>query len=185
MRPAETTDAALRAVAWALAALVLVAPTAGAQSPKTAHTVGLAPGAASPPARLAAVKWLAGHWVGEGLGGLVEELWSPPRAGAMVGAFRLVRGDAIAFYELMTLVEEDRSLVLRLKHFSADLTGWEEQEETVDFPLVAVDGEWFRFDGLSIHRTGVDSMTVYVAISSEGSDLREAKFNYRREVPGG
>ena len=180
MRPAKMSVSALRAVAWGLAGLVLVGSTSGAESPKTAHTVALTPGAASPPARLAAVEWLAGYWVGEGLGGSVEELWSPPRAGAMMGAFRLVRGDAIAFYELMTLVEEDGSLVLRLKHFNPDLTGWEEQEETVDFPLVAADGEWIRFDGLSIQRTGADTMTVYVAISSEGSAPREAEFSYRR-----
>lgn len=140
MRSTEATVPALGTLAWALAGLVLVVSTAGAQSPKTAHTVALTPGAASAQARLAAVEWLAGHWVGEGLGGSVEGLWSPPRAGAMVGAFRRVQGDAIAVYELMTLVEEGGSLVLRMKHSSPDLTGWEEKEETVDFPLVAVDG---------------------------------------------
>lgn len=31
--------------------------------------------------------WLEGHWVGEGLGGEVEEVWRPERGGAMTCVF--------------------------------------------------------------------------------------------------
>jgi hypothetical protein len=35
--------------------------------------------------------FLAGLWQGDGLGGIVEEQWSPPQAGAMIGTFRLMK----------------------------------------------------------------------------------------------
>jgi hypothetical protein len=49
--------------------------------------------------------------------------------------YRLVRDRKPIFYELLTIVEENGSLMLRLKHFN--LTGWEDKLKTIDFPLVA------------------------------------------------
>lgn len=165
-----------------IVAAMLFVTVVAAQVGVTGNTVRLDSGATSPPATLAEMAWLTGSWQGEGLGGVVEEIWSPPSAGAMVGAFRLVRNGTTAFYELMTLVEHEGSLVLRLKHFNPDLTGWEEKDETVEFPLVGVDGDWFRFDGLSIHRRSADTMTIYVAISSKDGEDREAAFEYSRQA---
>ena len=71
----------------------------------------------------------------------------------MMGVFRLVQGGKAGFYELMTFKEESGSLVFRLKHFNADLTGWEEKGETVDFQLVAIEEYVAFFDGITfIHR---------------------------------
>jgi hypothetical protein len=80
----------------------------------------------------------------------------------------------------MTLVEERGSMMLRLKHFNPDLTGWEEKGETVDFPLVAVAGDRWLFDGLTIHRQGDDAMTIYVAISQADGAVHEGLFTYAR-----
>ena len=54
----------------------------------------------------------------------------------MMGSFRMIENDTVNFYELMTITEQDESLILKLKHFSSDLKGWEEKDTTVDFPLV-------------------------------------------------
>lgn len=54
----------------------------GLQEPFHARRLGDKP---SPPATLAAVGWLEGHWLGDGLGGVSEEIWSPPRGGVMMG----------------------------------------------------------------------------------------------------
>ncbi len=159
---------------------LLAAATAPGQQPNTENTVRLAEGATSPPATLGDMAWLAGSWTGEGLGGQVEEIWSPPQAGAMMGMFRLLRDGKTVFYELMTLVEEGGSLVLRLKHFGPDLTGWEEKAETVDFPLVAVAGDRLLFDGLTFSRHGNDAVTIYVAISAEDGAVRDEAFRYTR-----
>ena len=163
-----------------VAACLLAAATASAQQQITENTVRLADGAASPPATLGGMAWLAGSWTGEGLGGQVEEIWSPAQAGAMMGMFRLLRDGQTAFYELMTLVEENGSLVLRVKHFNPDLTGWEDKGESVDFALVAVDGDRFLFDGLTFHRRADDAMTIHVVISSKDGTVREEVFRYAR-----
>jgi len=170
----------VRALGVMVTVCLLAAVIASAQQRITENTVRLADGAASPPATLGGMAWLAGSWTGEGLGGQVEEIWSPPQAGAMMGMFRLVHDGTTSFYELMTLVEEGGSLVLRVKHFGPDLTGWEEKAETVDFALAAAAGDRYYFDGLTFHRHGNDATTNYVRISSKDGAVREEAFRYTR-----
>ncbi len=166
----------------AVTAVLCLSAAAGisAQEPITENTVRLAEGTASPPATITDMAWFAGHWTGEGLGGQVEEIWSPAQAGAMMGMFRLLLDGKTAFYELMTLVEEGGSLVLRVKHFNPDLTGWEDKGESVDFALVAVDGDRCLFDGLTFHRLSDDALTIYVAIAAKDGAVREEAFRFRR-----
>jgi len=161
---------------------ICVAAAAGAwaQAPITENTVRLADGATSPQADLSGLAWLVGQWSGEGLGGQIDEIWTAPQGGAMLGMFRLTSAGAPRFYELMTMVEERGSVRLRLKHFNPDLTGWEEKGEAVEFPLVAVAGDRWLFDGLTIHRQGDDAMTIYVAISAADGTVREGAFSYTR-----
>jgi predicted neuraminidase len=161
----------------------LAGTAASAQETLTENTLRLAPGASSPPASIEAVRWLAGHWTAEALGGTAEEIWSPPRAGSMMGVFRLVRDGAPAFYEILTIVEEKGSLLLRLKHFHPDLRGWEEKDETVDFPLVATGDGVAHFEGMSFRRQGDSALTVHVALGSRTGTPREAAFPYVRVAP--
>ena len=67
--------------------------------------------------------WLAGYWRGTGLGGECEELWSEPLADRMLGSFALVRDDKLVFSEALELVEEEGSLVLKIRHFDAGFDG--------------------------------------------------------------
>ena len=78
-------------------------------------------GEPSPPATIEDVSWIAGAWESEALGGFVEEVWSNPRAGTMMGMFRATRENDIRFYELLAIAEEGGSLILRIKHFNPDL----------------------------------------------------------------
>ncbi|HEX2445685.1 MAG TPA: DUF6265 family protein, partial [Vicinamibacterales bacterium] len=119
-----------RVIAFVLAAWMSSLP-GYAQEKLTERTFRLKAGEKSPPAAIADMAWLAGRWVGEALGGASEEIWSEPRAGAMMGMYRLVRDGKPIFYELLTIVEENGTLMLRLKHFNADLTGWEEKLKTI------------------------------------------------------
>lgn len=169
-----------RTLGLIVAVCLLAAVIASAQEPMTENTVRLAEGAASPSATLGGMAWLAGSWTGEGLGGHVEEIWSPPQAGAMMGMFRLLREGKTAFYELMTLVEENGSLVLRVKHFNPDLTGWEERDKTVDFAFAAMAGDRFFFDGLTFERQGADALTIHVVISAKDGTVHEEAFSYSR-----
>ena len=166
------------------AVLVCSAASAQGQEKMTEHTLKLGTGQKSPTATISDMAWLAGHWVGPALGGEAEEIWSPPKAGSMMGMYRLVRDGKVVFYELQTLVQEGGSLVLRLKHFNPDLTGWEEKQKTVDFRLVGIGDGIVQFEGMSFHREGDANLTVYLAIEGKDGALHEEAFRYSRVRPG-
>lgn len=68
------------------------------------------------PARAAAgdMGWLAGAWVGtRGTGGAtsIEERWSPPLGGAMLGVSRTVARERMRAFEFLRIVERDGGLV--------------------------------------------------------------------------
>lgn len=135
--------------------------------------------AGSPKAELGDVAWIAGYWRGEAMGGVAEEIWSRPHGGSMMAAFKLTVNGVVKFYELETIVEQDETLLLRIKHFAADLHGWEARDESVDFRLVKMTADKVYFDGLTFEKVSDDEMNVYVIIGDEGEE-KETKFNYRR-----
>ncbi len=134
----------------------------------------------SPNAKIEDVAWIAGHWLGEAFGGVTEEIWSPPMGNAMMAVFRLVNDKQTEFYEIETISEENGSLILRLKHFAADLKGWEEKDETVDFPLVKLEHNKAYFDGLTFEKVSEQEMNIYVLIEQQDGAQNEMKFPYKR-----
>jgi len=122
--------------------------------------------------------WLVGRWRGEALGGVAEEVWLPPAGGAMSGIFRTVKDGAVNFYELFTLAEP--GLDLRLKHFGADLVGWEEREEVVTFPFVRVSPTEAVFEGLVFRRISDDRIRAVVQTKSADGTEGELVFDYQR-----
>ena len=150
-----------------------------AQTQQFQNTLSLEKGAKSPAASLQDIHWLAGHWQGEAFGGVTEEIWSPPMGGSMMCSFRLVKDNKVNFYELCTIIEENNSLLLRLKHFHPDLKGWEDKDVTVDFPLVKVSDNRMYFEGFTIEKVNDYEINIYVVIQSDGKE-NEVKFNYNR-----
>lgn len=143
------------------------------------NTIALAENESPLPATIDQVNWIAGHWRGEAMGGLVEEIWSPPLGGAMMGSFKLVTDDAVNFYELETISEVNGSLVLKIKHFDSGLTGWEEKDETVDFPLVKLESNKAFFDGLTFELVNEDELNIYIRLQN-GEEKSEMKFGFSR-----
>lgn len=125
-----------------------------------------------------AAAWIEGRWVGEGFGGYVEEVWSAPRGGQMVGHFRMVRGDAPAFYELLLIDRQADGLRMRVKHFNPDFTGWEARDGWQAFPPVSAAPNDLRFDGLSM-RLDDDEMVITVRIGENGA-VRDETLRLRR-----
>ena len=166
----------------AVSSLLLLCSTAHltAQEQLTEHTLKLSEGGTSPPAKVTDFAWLEGRWRADAFGGSADEIWSSPAAGTMVGLYRLVREGEVSFYEIFTLTEEASTVMLRLKHFHSDLTGWEAQDETIDFPLVAFDDKQASFDGLTYQRRGPDEIQVNLAMRSDNEAARESAFTYRR-----
>ena len=146
------------------------------------NTLELSPDETSPAATLDEVSWIHGYWKGEAMGGQTEEIWSRPMGGSMMGSFKLVYQDEIHFYEIMTISEIDQTLIMRLKHFHADLKGWEEKDETVDFKLVKITQDKVFFDGLTFEKISEKEINVYVIFEDEGK-RNEGKFNYVRVRP--
>ena len=122
------------------------------------------------------IAWISGHWKGEAMGGTFEETWNPPMGGAMMGMFKFVNKDDIGFYELLTIVPDGESLILRLKHFDAGLNGWEEKDKSVEFPLQEIKDKEVRFDGLIFRNLGAGKMQISVMVD-QGSGPKEIHFN--------
>jgi hypothetical protein len=79
-------------------------------------------------ARIENLAWMEGHWHGRALGGAVEEIWSAPSAGGMMGMFRLVdESGKISLYEFLLIEQGQRGLELRFKHFGPGYVPWEKE----------------------------------------------------------
>ncbi|MEM8996433.1 MAG: DUF6265 family protein [Acidobacteriota bacterium] len=165
-------------VAVSLLAATLFTADASAQTPNSEHTLRLDADASSPAASIDDVAWLGGYWRGEGLGGHVEELWGAPIGDRMVGSFTFSKGGGLVFAETMMLVEEGGSLVLKIKHFNPDFSGWEEKDDFVSFPLVRVGTSEVFFSGLTFRRTG-DALEAYVVAGGENG-RQELAFQFKR-----
>jgi hypothetical protein len=163
-----------------LAVFLVCAAAVQAQERYTENTLKLNAGSDSSPAAIEDMSWLAGHWTGEDSGGLSEEIWSPPRNGAMMGMYRFLEKDKTVFYELMTIVQEKGSLVLRIKHFRSDLKGWEEKDKTNDFRFIFKKEGAFYFEGMTFKPQGKNSVVIFVATRSKDGSVGEEKFTYKR-----
>ena len=165
----------------AFAALMLAAPLAG-EEPKMETRVG-EKGFVSPPATLDQLDWLVGQWVGEGIRGApAMESWLPPMGGTMVGTFvqETLEG-AIMFTEHLYMMEEGGTLALRLKHFNADLTGWEEKDDMLTFRLVAIEQCAAYFNALTLRCADPDKPGEGLVAAVRMQSGAELLFRFSRQ----
>lgn len=120
--------------------------------------------------------WLVGYWTGTGLGGTCEEVWTPAEDGHMIGTFRFWENGKLVFSEFMNLVQDGPSVTLKLKHFGADLVGWEEKEEWTTFELIEIGEKKAYLNGMTIERKG-DQLIFQVNIS-EDKESKIETFTY-------
>ncbi len=79
--------------------------------------------------------WIAGHWLGGDDGTRIEEVWTVPADGNMMGMFRMISEGELRFCEFMSIELGSEGPVLRIKHFGAGLKGREERDESIVFDL--------------------------------------------------
>jgi hypothetical protein len=139
-------------------------------------------GANSPAADLQVIDWLTGHWRGEAMGGVTEEIWSPTIAGSKMFSFKMAIKEEVIFYEFGAMSQENGTLILRLKHFNADLKGWEEKNEREEFRLIKVTPEKVFFDGFTFEKISENEINMYVLMEHKDKPSEELKFNYKRYV---
>lgn len=145
------------------------------------NTLKFQDSATSPKARLAQVSWIQGHWKGEAFGGITEEIWSPPQGESMMFVFRLLAEGKVVFYEIGGIRQVDDTLLMQLKHFNGDFTGWEEKDETVDFKMVKLEGNKVYFDQLTFEKISEHEMNVYVVVGHDDGTQEEVQFNYHKQ----
>ncbi len=165
-----------------LLALMLMIPFISLGQTNYNQTVAYDSIKGSPKATLEEIAWIQGHWRGTAFGGSTEEIWSPPLHGSMMGVFKASTSEGISFYEIMTIIETDGTLLFRLKHFDENLKGWEKKDETVDFKLVKLEKGKAYFDDFTFEYISDDEINVYVVVDNNGKES-EIKFNYVRYKP--
>ena len=140
------------------------------------------PGFVSPPASVAEAAWLAGQWSGEGIGGAeAHESWLPPSGDTMVGTFvQETPEGGIMFTEHMYLMEHEGSLVVKLKHFNPDLTGWEDKDGMVTFRLISAEPCAHYFNALTYRCDGDGGLVVAVRMKSDKPEPQELIFRFKR-----
>lgn len=171
-------------IVYKMSAMLLAS---GLASPLAAQETRLGePGFVSPPASISEAAWLTGQWSGEGIAGAeAHESWLAPSHTTMVGTFvQETPEGGIMFTEHMYLMEQDGSLVVKLKHFNPDLTGWEEKNGMVTFPLLSAEPCALYFHALTYRCDGTGGMVVAVRINSDKPEPQELLFRFRKHGPG-
>lgn len=170
----------MKLLLFALIAFVVFPGLAKAQVKSTENTLKLAEGQTSEAATAADMAALSGSWIGTGLGGVSEEMWSKPANGVMMGMYRLIKENKPVFYEMLWIIEEGGSIVMRLKHFRSDLVGWEEKDKTVDFRFVKKQGKRMYFSGLTFDLGSEKELTIYLALKQRDGTVKEEVFRMNR-----
>jgi hypothetical protein len=134
--------------------------------------------AAGPAARVTRLAWLAGCWEQAAGPRLVEEQWTRPRGGLMLGSGRTVRADSLVEYEQTRIFERGGRLV-----YGANPSGQAAAEfESIELSDSAVTFENPGHDfpqRVMYRRHGADSLIGRVEGKRDGR-LRGVDFPYAR-----
>ena len=91
---------------------------------------------------------------------------------------KLMHDGKLSMVEIIMIIEVDGSLEVRLKHFNADFSAWEEKDEYVSFPLVRLTDDAAYFERLTYIHKAADQPQVYLAtLREDGLHEEEAIFN--------
>ncbi len=121
-------------------------------------------------------KWLVGTWIGDGFGGVSEEVWSKPVDGTMMGMYRHHKDGKLVFYEFLLLDETG----LRLKHFHPDLKGWEEKDDMLRFEMVEYSPTKLTMKGLTFEKKS-DSLFIINLKMRRGDKVETEVFTMHRQ----
>ena len=132
--------------------------------------------------------WMAGSWAGQVDGDPVDEHWTSPAGGMMMGMFRWLKNDRLYYSELLVIEPAAEGLVLRLKHFDPGLNGWEEKGMAIDYPLVKLcnheatfeRGGSFRSTQFVYKRSGEHELLV-TTLDRKGTAVTRHEFRYSRQ----
>jgi len=114
-------------------------PSAGPSADQASHTPKLA---------ISEFAWLEGKWQGAWGPRVAEQVWTAPKAGQMLGLFRVLENDKALVIELFSLFQTADGVELRLRHFTSELVPWEQSDLTT-LKLVGLDAQTAIFENPS------------------------------------
>ncbi len=143
---------------------------------------------AAPAATIGDLAFLAGGWSADWEGSILEEHFTSPRHGTIVGMFRWGRDGATRLTEHMVIEQADDGVVLLLRHFNPGLVPWEQEADgPLRFRLERVEGGQAVFEDLSrafpshivYHRISPDTLLARLEGRGEDGEDRQIEFVYR------
>lgn len=128
------------------------------------------------------LNFLRGYWVGDGFGGVSEEVWMPASLGRMNGIYKHMKDDQTTFMEFMDISTVNDTIRLRLKHFNPDMTGWEEKDKYITFTLLSVEPNKAMFKGLTYELVDPNYLKVSLKLKQKDGSVNTEVFNFRRKI---
>lgn len=126
---------------------------------------------------LADLAWIAGDWRSEFGDNVLQEHWDGPIGDSMMGMFRWVRGGKLWITEHVTVVDDGERIAYRFRHFSRELSAWEDKDDPITFELLSVTDGHAVFENPNPPRNRPkrilytrDGDTLTVRIEGEHSD---------------
>ncbi|MGA9569041.1 MAG: DUF6265 family protein [Candidatus Acidiferrales bacterium] len=141
---------------------------AGSQS-KSASSSGPDAGTAPIPSqlipspKLSDLAWLEGRWRADWGPRVAEQVWMAPKAGMMLGDFRVIENDKVLVIELFTLVEKSGSINFYFRHFTPELVPWEKSDGTL-LKLATADAKRFDFENPT---NGKPKRAIFIRIDAD------------------
>jgi hypothetical protein len=138
--------------------------------------------------------WIVGAWEGNGLGGAVEEYWSPAAGKSMMGTFRILKDDATSLYEFILIEQEPSKTMLRFMHFNPGYEPWEEKALSFKLEQAAPGKAVFEAEDkaqnpgrMTYSLTTDGKLSVVVSTFDEQGEQHEfgVKYTRRKERPAG
>jgi Domain of unknown function (DUF6265) len=162
------------------------APSPGQRPASSTTAPNAAPAQQKP--TLADFAWLEGRWLGTWGPRSAEQCWSSPKAGMMVGTFRLVENEKTLVIEMFTLVEKPDGINFYFRHFTPDMVAWEKGDATL-LNLVGVEGQRATFENpvngqpkRSIFvRVDADTFIARSEIVPDSGDTQVIEITYHRQ----
>jgi hypothetical protein len=162
--------------------------------PKSTSSAGPAAAATPPPLQLIAspklsdLAWLEGRWRADWGPRIAEQVWMAPKAGMMLGDFRVIENDKVLVIELFTLVEKSGGINFYFRHFTPELVPWEKSDGTL-LKLATADAKRFDFENPTngrpkraiLTRIDPDTYSARSEIIPETGDPQVIEITYHRQ----
>ncbi|MGD0963996.1 MAG: DUF6265 family protein [Candidatus Acidiferrales bacterium] len=142
----------------------------------------------APQPTLSDFAWLEGKWRGVWGPRIVEQIWTAPQGGQVLGLFRVIENDKTLVIELLSLSETPDSIALRLRHFTPALLPWEQSGFTT-MKLVGLDTATAEFENPAdgqprrevFTRIDPDTYTSKSEIAPEAGAAHVTEIRYHRQ----